>query len=281
MDVGAAQQGLEHGVRLVVDFLFHEGREAALFRGGRVPVDVVFLALGGGAVEVRDFHGVGGDRDDLVLAEFDGAPGVVDEAGDVGAEEVLALAEADDERGVPAGRDHDVGLVGVDGEQREGAFEPLAGKLHGPGEAAVGGVTAELVPVDVPEQGGRHFGVGLGLEGHALAQEFQLELGEVLDDAVVDQGQLAAVGQVRVRVLVRRAAVRGPARVADSREGFRQRAGLQLRDEVAQFARLLPGRNGAVGNHRNARGVVAAVLQAPQSFKDNVQGIVSSIYPAI
>ena len=142
-------------------------------------------------------------------------------------------------------------------------------------------VTAELVPVDVPEQGSRYFRVGLGLEGDALALEFQLELGEVLDDAVVDQGQLAAVGQVRVRVLVRRAAVRGPARVADSREGFRQRAGVQLRDEVAQFARLLPGRNGAVGNHRNARGVVAPVLQAPQSFKDNVQGIVSSIYPAI
>ena len=138
VDVGAAQQGLGHGVGLVVDFLFHEGREAALFRRGRVPVDVVFLALGGGAVEVRDLHGVGGDRDDLVLAEFHRAAGVVDEAGDVGAEEVLALAEAHDERGVAAGRDHHVGLVRVHGEQREGAFEPLAGKLHGLGQAAVG-----------------------------------------------------------------------------------------------------------------------------------------------
>ena len=150
------------GVGLVVDFLFHEGREAALFRGGRVPVDVVFLALGRGAVEVGDLHGVGGDRDDLVLAEFDGAAGVVDEAGDVGAEEVLAVTEADDERGVAAGGHDDVGLVRVHGEEGEGAFEALAGELHGLGEAAVGGVAPELVAVDVGQQRGRDLGVGFG-----------------------------------------------------------------------------------------------------------------------
>ena len=130
------------GVRLVVDFLFHEGREAALFGGRRVPVDVVFLALRGGAEEVGDLHGVGGDGDDLVLAQFDGAPGVVDEAGDVGAEEVLAFAEAHHERGVPARGHDDVGLVRVHGEQREGALEALAGKLHGLGQAAIGGVAS-------------------------------------------------------------------------------------------------------------------------------------------
>ena len=58
VDVRAAQQGLRDGVGLVVDFLLHEGREAALFRRGGVPVDLVFLALGGGAVEVGDLHGV-------------------------------------------------------------------------------------------------------------------------------------------------------------------------------------------------------------------------------
>ena len=61
--------------------------------------------------------------DDLVLAELEGLAGVLDEGGDVGAEEVLAVAEADDERGVAAGADDDAGLVGVHGEQREGALE--------------------------------------------------------------------------------------------------------------------------------------------------------------
>ena len=66
----------------------------------------------------------------------------------------------------------------------------------------------------------------------ALGHEFQLELGEVFDDAVVDQGQLAAVGQVRVRVLVRGAAVRGPAGVADAGQRLRQRVLLQLGERL-------------------------------------------------
>ena len=39
--------------------------------------------------------------------------GVADERRDVGAEEVLAVAEADDERAVAPGADDDAGLVGV------------------------------------------------------------------------------------------------------------------------------------------------------------------------
>ena len=54
--------------------------------------------------------------DDLVLSEFDGLSGELDERGDVAAEEHLALADADDERGVAPRRDDDVGLLGV--EQR-------------------------------------------------------------------------------------------------------------------------------------------------------------------
>ena len=44
--VGAAEQGVGDGVRLLVDLLGHEGRVAALLGGRGVPVDVVVLALG-------------------------------------------------------------------------------------------------------------------------------------------------------------------------------------------------------------------------------------------
>ena len=108
-------------VRLVVDLLLHEGVVAALLGGGGVPVDVVVLALGRRAVEADDRGALGGDRHDLVLAELERLAGVPDEGGDVGAEEVLAVAEADDQRAVAAGADDHAGLVGVHGQQREGA----------------------------------------------------------------------------------------------------------------------------------------------------------------
>ena len=92
--------------------------------------------LGGLAVEVGDLDAVAGDRDDLVLAELERLAGVLDERGDVGGEEVLALADADDERAVAAGGDHPVGVLGVDRDQGERAVQAAADLLHRLGERA-------------------------------------------------------------------------------------------------------------------------------------------------
>src|SRR4029453_13489588 len=92
VEIRTPQKSLGDGGGLVGVFLSHEGAEAPLFGRSRVPVNVVFLAFSGSAEEVGDLHGVRGDGDDLVLAEFHGATRVVDEAGDVRAEEVFAVA---------------------------------------------------------------------------------------------------------------------------------------------------------------------------------------------
>ena len=153
---------------------------------------------------------LGRDRDDLVLADREGVAGVLDERGDVGAEEVLALAEPDHERRVAAGADDEAGLVLVHREQREGALEAADDRAERRGEVAV--VRAVLAT----EQHGGDLGVGLAAERVAVGEQLGLDLGEVLDDAVVDDGELVVVGEVRVRVGVGRAAVGGPAGVADA-----------------------------------------------------------------
>ncbi len=209
--VGAAEEGVADGVRLVEDLLLHERRVAALLGGRGVPGHLVGLALGGRAVEADDLVAVRGDRDDLVLAELERVPGVADEGRDVGAEEVLALAEADDERAVAAGADDDARLVGVHGEQRERALEPADHLAHRRREVA------GLVERAADELGG-DLGVGLAAELDALGEELLLERVEVLDDAVVDQRELVVVAAaVRVGVAVGGAAVGRPAGVADGR----------------------------------------------------------------
>ena len=49
-------------------------------------------------VEVGDVVAVPRDHDDLVLAQFDGVPGVLDEGRDVGRDEVFSVTDADHER---------------------------------------------------------------------------------------------------------------------------------------------------------------------------------------
>ena len=75
-----------------MDFLFHEGIKAALFRGGGIPLDFKWLALCRVALIIGDFYLVGGDGHDLVVIHLHGGLGVVNEAGYIGAEEVFALA---------------------------------------------------------------------------------------------------------------------------------------------------------------------------------------------
>jgi len=266
--VHPAEQGVVDGLRLVVDLLVHEGVEAALLRGGGVPVDLEGLAGDLGALEVGDEDRVRGDGDDLVLADLERLAGVVDERGDVGAEEVLPLAQADDERGVAARGDDGAGQVGVHGEQREGALELLRGLAHRLGEVAAGAVVlGELVGCDL--------GVGLRLELHAFVLECGLEAREVLDDAVVDERKLPAVGEVRVGVGVGGPAVGGPAGVTDAGHRLGQRVRLELIAQGTELAGLLGARERVVGSHQgDACGVVSAVFEPGESGHDDVEGAV-------
>ena len=112
----------------------------------------------------------------------------------VGTEIHLALAVADRERRPVPGADEQVLLAGEEEGEREGAAQPRQGRrdrLH-----------RALALAHLARDELRHdLGVGLGLEAHALGAELVLELAEILDDAVVDDGEL--LGRVRVGVASR------------------------------------------------------------------------------
>ena len=61
-----------------------------------------------------------------------------------------------------------------------------------------------------------HLGVGVAAEDDALGDQLPFQGGVVLDDAVVNHGDQAVAGQVRVGVAIVGGAVRCPARVADA-----------------------------------------------------------------
>src|ERR671922_1341626 len=102
----------------------------------------------------------------------------------------------------------------------------------------------------------------------ALLDERPLQLAEVFDDPVQDDGQLAvlAAGQ-RVRVLLAHAAVGGPARMAEPgvRDGAVRLGGLLQLLEIADGANVVESVTLEEGE---ARRVVAAVLQALESLDE-------------
>ena len=81
--------------------------------------------------------------------------------------------------------------------------------------------------VEVGDELGHHLGIRLGGKGHPLRQQKFLQLRVVLNDAVVDHGDLTAVTDLRVGVHVAGRAVGGPAGVPDPCGAIRRRAALE------------------------------------------------------
>lgn len=189
----------------------------------------------GVAVEVADGVAVGGDHDGLILAEFDGVAGVLDERRDVGADEHLPVADAEHQRRRAARRDDRARFVGVGEDQREVPLQPTQHGQHRGREIARGVAVAVLAPDQVDGD----LGVGVAGELDALGLEFTAQRGVVLDDPVVDDDDLAVGIPVRVRVAVGGSAVRRPSGVAEpaaADQCVRCRA-LQDLTEVGQPAR--------------------------------------------
>ena len=127
---------------------------------------------------------------------------------------------------------------------------------------------SKIALVRVADELGEYFGIRVRVELNALGLELLLEVGEVLDDTVVNDGDGAAGVEVRVGVAIGGAAVRGPARVADA---ITTRCGLD-RDEFAQFreaAGLLTQMEFVPGSRDHASAIVAAVFEAPEPFEQD------------
>ena len=99
--------------------------------------------------------------------------------------------------------------------------------------------------------------------------------GRVLDDAVVDDGDPAGLVGVGMGVGRGRRAVGGPAGVADADGAAGQAVG-QLLLQHAELARGLADLEAVAVHHRDARRVIAAVLEAPEPLEQQPGGLPGS-----
>jgi hypothetical protein len=189
--------------------------EAALFRLHRIPLNARDGALNGVAIEVGEGDAGEGEDGHVAVGQEVNVAGVVEDAGNVGGDERLAFAHADDYGRPGAGGDDFVGLGGGKDTKRKGSGEALDGAADGyfKGDGRAGGFGVIL---DLFDEVGDDFGVGFSDELVALVDEFVLQVKIVFDDAVVDDDKTAGAVAMGVRVFFCGTAVRGPARVADA-----------------------------------------------------------------
>ena len=144
----------------------------------------------------------------------------------IGADIHLAVAIADRQRAAAPGADQQIVLAGEQEDERERAFEPRQRARH---RLRRGQPLRQVMRRQDRDR------LGIGLRDKAMTQAGQLafQLLEILDNAVMDDGD--PVGRDRMRVVLGRQAVRRPARVADADRAV-HRLAFEPRGEVGELA---------------------------------------------
>ncbi len=190
----------------------------------------------------------------------------------VAGQKVLVLADSDDKRRTAASADHDVRVVGADDGDAISA-DDLAQRIgHGMGErvrraAIVLGLRFADAGIVIADEVGEDFGIGGGAE--LVAFEMFFEPFEILDDAIVDDGDFAALVEVGMAIVVGGRSVCGPAGMAEAENTFDGMGWKQLGEAFVDLAFFLPDVDFAVLEDSEPGTVIAAIFESTEAFDEN------------
>ena len=213
-------------LRLLVNFLGHEVAVVALVHQQGTGDGFDDRAIDTGAVAIENLGTGASQYGPVAFLEIGDGVSERRQRDGVGTEIHFTRAMTDCEWRALAGRDHQIVMAGEDDAESEGALQLLQCLAHG-------GDRCRAAIHFVGNQMNDGFRIGVGLEAMSLGLELGAQVPKVLDDAVVDDGDLRR--HMRMCVALGRTAVGCPARVSDAGPSGK-RLDEQALFEIAQFA---------------------------------------------
>ena len=207
------------------------------------------------------------DANHLLVLKVNHLLGAAHDGRGIGGDVILALADTNHHGATLACGNQLVGVAFLDNGNGIGAHDMVQGDAHGLEEVDM------LALLHVFDEVGEHLGVGRRQEGEPAFLQFLAQTQVVLDDAVMDQGQVARLRAVRVGVHLVRLAVGGPAGVGDADMAahvFGSGKGLQVGDLAFSFVNIQ-----FVGlvEQRHTSAVVATIFEALQALNEDRIGL--------
>ena len=258
----AALQGVAQHLWLLEHFLLHVMAVVALANLAKVDLHLDRRPHHVGVLKVPDGEAVRLDLHEVPFLQNDEAVRNGLERQNVGGDVVFAYALADHQRAADAGCNQAVRVVPSQHGQGVGTLQALNRRAHRRQQGAA------LGEMEV-DQVGENFRVRLRSEGVSRLCQLGAQRLEILDDAIVDDGD-APVGLVGMGVRFKRRPVGGPAGVGNADAPAHRPLG-QLRHQFPHFAHLPAHLDaGAVlPQQANSGGVIASILQTLKTFQQN------------
>ena len=233
VDDESAAHGVLDRLRLLEDLLEHEVLEAALLDLVERPIDAADAFRDTARVEVEHLVAVLREHAHLAVVQVHDLSGVLQDRRGVARDVVLVVTEADEQRTAVPRADDLVGVAARDDGNPVRALNQVERVDHAVFERVA--IHRRL------DQMREHFRVRLGLEGVPLHLEHLSQRAEVLDNAVVDDGDLVLAVDLRMRVALVGRAVGCPARMGYAHRAVNRIAvhdRLEHRDLALGLARL-------------------------------------------
>ncbi len=207
---------------------------------------------------VPDRYAFAAELRPVAVLEIDDLVGQRGEGEGVRADIHLAVADTDRKRGALAGADHEVRVIAEDDGDGESALKPLQrfGRRL---------LRAHIAAQEIRDEMGDDLGVGLGAHLVAARRQLLAQLAEILDDAVMDDGD--DVGRMGMGVDLVRHAVGSPTGMADA-DPAGQGVLLQAVGQFGQLALGAAALDMAVHEGGDPGGVITAIFEPLQPLDD-------------
>ena len=256
-----------HGVSdcfgLFEDFLQHEMGITALFCCFRRPCDLLDFLPDRLSVFIINGYAVLLHHCQFFIIQNVDIPGVVDDCGNIGGNEVFTFAQTDNEGIVLLGADNGVRVGAVHDNKAVGAFDD--GK-----HLADGG--EEIAVVQFFQQMGYDFRIRFGLEHMALFHEVFFQSQVVFNDTIMNHYEMVMAVSMGMGIPVGRFAMGCPAGMTDADMAL-ERMLFQLIFQIHQPALLFLNVYFSIFIDRNACRIISSVFQAAKSVNQKVGGI--------
>ncbi len=262
-----AQAGPHH-LRLLEYLLEHEMLVSALGDLLQRPLDLLDLLGHRDVVQRHGLHAIASNDGHFVVVEIDYIGGVLDDRRCVGGDDVLPAAHADNQRAALAGDHQLVRFATGDHRDTVGPADLRQSRAHRVLQ------NRHAVVVEAPDQLTEDFRIGIATKDMSLADEELLQFRVVFNDAVVDQGDIAAVIAVGMGVGLVGFTVGGPAGMgdADGSGGYTGIVG-DLLFQLCYASWAFGDAQLSVVIDADARGIVPAILQALEALYQNAASL--------
>ena len=189
LHVHTATHAVRQTLRLLKYLLQHEVGIASFLDLAEVDVDSLYLQV---LLLTEDAHHMKilstTDHGNVTILKIDHLVGIFHDWTGVGTQEELILTDTHNERALLSGGNDLIGVVLVEHGDGVGTNHLIQGNLYGSQQIQM------LMLLDVFNQLHQHLGIGIAHKVYTLCLQFLLQVGVVLDDAIVDDGQILRLG---------------------------------------------------------------------------------------